>query len=76
MNTLTGKPISFWIDPTPKTSYSFLENSLSVDVAILEKIVDSSHKAASIKIGRYLTEVKQNDIHTSLAIDHTDVGFF
>jgi glycine/D-amino acid oxidase-like deaminating enzyme/nitrite reductase/ring-hydroxylating ferredoxin subunit len=35
MNSLTGKPISFWIDSTPKTTYPSLENSISVDVAIV-----------------------------------------
>ena len=35
MSTLTGKQTSFWIDSTPKTSYPVLENSISVDVAIV-----------------------------------------
>ncbi|MCW9680198.1 FAD-dependent oxidoreductase [Dolichospermum planctonicum UHCC 0167] len=35
MTSLTGKPISFWIDSTPKTTYPPLENNISVDVAII-----------------------------------------
>ena len=34
MTTLPGKPISFWIDSTPKTSFPTME-SVTVDVAII-----------------------------------------
>jgi glycine/D-amino acid oxidase-like deaminating enzyme/nitrite reductase/ring-hydroxylating ferredoxin subunit len=35
METLPGKPISFWIDSTPVTHYPASENIVSVDVAII-----------------------------------------
>jgi len=35
MTNLSGKPVSFWIDSTPKTAYPSLENTVSVDVAII-----------------------------------------
>ena len=35
MTKLSGKAVSFWIDSTPKTADPSLENSISVDVAII-----------------------------------------
>ena len=43
MTSLTGKPISFWIDSTPKTTYPPLENNISVDVVIIGGGIVGTH---------------------------------
>ena len=35
MNSLTGKPISFWIDSSPDTTFPALSHDVTVDVAIV-----------------------------------------
>ncbi|MGL5082793.1 MAG: FAD-dependent oxidoreductase [Microcoleaceae cyanobacterium] len=35
MHSLTGKPISYWIDSTPETSFPPLNHDMAVDVAIV-----------------------------------------
>lgn len=35
MTSLTGKPVSYWLDSTPQTNYPSAINNLSVDVAVI-----------------------------------------
>ena len=67
MNTLTGKQISFWIDSTPKTSYPFLENSLSVDVAIVGVGIVGLTAATLLKrAGKTVAVIESREIVTGV----------
>lgn len=68
MNTLTGKPISFWIDSTPKTSYPSLENSLSVDVAIVGAGIVGLTAATLLKrAGKTVAVIESREIVTGVS---------
>lgn len=67
MNTLTGKPISFWIDSTPKTSYPSLENSISVDVAIVGAGIVGLTAATLLKrAGKTVAVIESREIVTGV----------
>jgi glycine/D-amino acid oxidase-like deaminating enzyme/nitrite reductase/ring-hydroxylating ferredoxin subunit len=67
MNSLTGKPISFWIDSTPKTAYPSLETSLSVDVAIVGAGIVGLTAATLLKrAGKTVAVIESREIITGV----------
>jgi glycine/D-amino acid oxidase-like deaminating enzyme/nitrite reductase/ring-hydroxylating ferredoxin subunit len=68
MATLPGKPISFWIDSTPKTAHLSLGSSISVDVAIIGAGIVGLTAATLLKrAGKAVAVIEANQIGTGVS---------
>jgi glycine/D-amino acid oxidase-like deaminating enzyme/nitrite reductase/ring-hydroxylating ferredoxin subunit len=68
MTNLSGKPISFWIDSTPTTTYSSLKNSTSVDVAIVGGGIVGLTAATLLKqAGKTVVVIESRQIATGVS---------
>jgi glycine/D-amino acid oxidase-like deaminating enzyme/nitrite reductase/ring-hydroxylating ferredoxin subunit len=71
MNSLTGKPISYWIDSTPSASFPPLSQDVTVDVAIVGAGIAGLTTAMLLKkAGKTVAVVESNRIITG-ASGHT-----